>query len=327
MKTKFTFLFLYVLLCCPLVKAQSDLQNGSFELWRLKEFIGTEKCCGRNIDEPYYWGMSEQLTGINYNKFVFRVADSTQAHSGLCAVQLYSDTTYFNNLVLAPGIIAYGGMTDSASTAITLSPEIRSTGLPLPFNSNPISLNFFMLTDHAATDTPYYMCLLTKWDSIAQTEDTLAYNRTDIPDNSENGNQWIEYTDTIHYITQGTADTIRILFFGGRFGNPNLIGNNTYLDDVSLYYPATGLVSLSGQPVVQVFPNPASNLLTVKTGQYKAGNIFHIFDAEGRSVNIVPVETETTTINISQLQAGNYFYRLADKANTMLSQGKFVVLK
>jgi hypothetical protein len=41
----------------------------------------------------------------------------------------------------------------------------------------------------------------------------------------------------------------------------------------------------------------------------------------------VPIETETTTIDISQLAGGSYFYRLADKGNTMLNQGKFVVVK
>lgn len=301
--------------------------NGGFEIWHLREFAGGEKCCGRNIDMLYYWGMSEQLTGLNYNKFVFRETDSTIAHSGHYCVELFSDTTYLNNLVLAPGIIAYGAMQDSASTAVTIGPVIRSTGLPLPMYGNPVSLNFYMKMEHGATDTPYYMYVFTRWDSVALKEDTLAYAQVDIPDDPENMNQWVGYSDSIHYTAPGIADTVRILFFGGRFGDPNLQGNITYLDDASLYYLGTGLVPLTGKPVVEVFPNPVADLLTIKTGQNKPGNMFGIFDATGRNIKSVPVETETTTINISNLEAGNYYYRLTDKRNAMLADGKFVVAK
>jgi hypothetical protein len=139
--------------------------------------------------------------------------------------------------------------------------------------------------------------------------------------------QWVNYIDTIDYTMQGTPDTARVLFFGGRFGNRALQGNATYLDDVSFYYPTTGLVALSGGPVLQVYPNPTSNILTVKTGEYQAGNTFNIFDAEGRLIKVAPIESYSTTIDISQLEAGNYLYRLANKSNTMLTQGKFTVIK
>ena len=327
MKAKVTLLFFCFLLCLPCVKAQSDLSNGGFETWRLKEFIAKPKCCGRNIDALWYWGMAENLTGLNYNKFVFREADSTIVHSGLCCVQLFSDTTYLNNLILAPGIIAYGAMSDSASTAVTIGPVINSTGLPLPINSNPVSLSFYMMTNHAVIDTPYYMYVFTKWNSVADKEDTLAYAQVDIPDDAENMNQWVHYSDSIHYTAPGVADTVRILFFGGRFGNPDLQGNSTYLDDATLYYTSTGLVSLSGKPVLEIFPNPVSEQLTVKTGQYKPGNSFRIFDETGRLIKTVAIITENTTISTNDLGPGNYFYQLTDHANTMLYEGKFVVVR
>lgn len=324
MKTKVSLFLLIFSLCFNVVKAQDNLQNGSFEQWRLKEFA---KCCGRNTDIPWFWGVAEQLTGLNYNKFDFREPDSSTAHSGSCCIRMFSDTTYLNNLVLVPGIIAYGELVDSASLDVTIGPVIKSKGMPVPAGGNPLWLNFFMKMDHGVADTASYIYLFTKWNSLTQTEDTLAYKQVDVPDAVENMNRWIEYTDTIHYTAPGLADTVRIIFYGGRFTDPNLQGNSTYLDDVTFYYQTTGMVSLNGQPVLQVFPNPASNLLTVKTGQYKPGNSFQIFDATGRCIKVVPVETETTAINISQFQSGNYFYRLTGKSNTMLNEGKFVVIK
>ncbi len=313
----------FLLLLSVSLYAQDDIvQNGSFEKWRLKEFL---KCCGRNTDQPWYWGMTEYLTGLNYNKFVFRETDSALVHSGEVCAKLYSDTTYLNNLVLIPGFLAYGGMTDSFSTAVTVSPVVRSTGYPV--FSNPSMLNFYMMADHNVTDTPSYVYLFSKWNTTLQKEDTLAYAKVDIPDADENMNQWVSYTDTIHYTMPGTADTARIIFFGGRFGNSSLQGNATYLDDVTFYYPTTGLVSLDGSAVLQVYPNPASNVLTIKTGQYKPGNNFSVFDLTGRFIKQVAIENYTTTLNISALQAGNYLYRLADKTGTILTQGKFEVLK
>ncbi len=301
--------------------AQDTVQNGGLEQWRLKEF----KCCGRNIDQPWYWGIGEQLTGLNYNKFIFRVVDTANVHSGACSIKLYSDTTYLNNLVLIPGIIAYGAMTDSASVNVAISPIINSSGLAI--SSNPVSLNFYMKMDHGTNDTAYYMYVFTRWNFAQQKEDTLAYAQVDIPDDMENMDQWVQYTDTIHYNMPGTADTVRLLFFGGRFGDTRRQGNITYLDDITFYYPTTGVVNLDGTPVIQVYPNPATDQLTIKTGQYKPGNTFSIFDAEGRLINITAIENYSTTINIPNQAAGNYLYRLADKSSTVLTQGKFTVVK
>ena len=321
MRRSFTILLIAFLLFNRYVDAQSILANGGFEQWRLKEF----KCCGRNIDSPWDWGMAENLTGLNYNKFVFRETDSFYVHSGIMSTRLYSDTTYLNGLVLIPGIISYGGMADSASTRVTIGPVIKAGGFPI--SSNPSLLNFYMMMSHAEPDTPYYVYLFTRWNMVDQKEDTLSYAQVDLPDSPENMNQWISYTDTIKYTGPGTADTVRLIFFGGRFGNSSLQGNATFLDDVSFYYPTTGLVSLDGSPVIEIYPNPASNLLTVKTGQYKTGNELRLFDAEGRNVKSVPVENYSTAVDISGLSTGEYLFRLSDKTGTFLTGGKLNVVK
>ena len=303
------------------VIAQDTVQNGGLEQWRLKEF----KCCGRNIDQPWYWGIGEQLTGLNYNKFIFRVVDSNFVHSGACSIKLYSDTTYLNNLVLIPGIIAYGAMTDSASANVAIAPTINSSGLAI--GANPMLLSFYMLMDHGTNDTAYYMYVFTRWNFAQQKEDTLAYAQVDLPDDVENMDQWVQYTDTIHYTMPGTADTVRLLFFGGRFGDARRQGNVTYLDDIAFYYPTTGVANLDGSPTIQLYPNPATDKLTIKTGQYKPGNTFNIFDAGGRLISTTAIENYSTTINIGYRAAGDYLYRLCDKSNTVLTQGKFTVVK
>ena len=321
MKRIITLLITGFLFLSIAASAQDTVSNGHFEQWRLKEF----KCCGRNIDQPWYWGIAEQLTGLNYNKFTFRVVDSAHVHSGLCSIKLFSDTTYLNNLALIPGVIAYGNLTDSASTNVAIGPVVQSSGMAI--SSNPERLNFFMLMEHDATDTPYYMYVFTRWNLAQQKEDTLAYAQVDIPDAAENLGQWVEYTDSIHYTMAGTPDTVRLLFFGGRFSDARRQGNATFLDDVSFYYPTTGIVNLDGSAVLQVYPNPASNLVSVKTGQFKQGNVLRIFDAGGRLVKTAAIESYSTTIDISKLETGDYFYGLYDGSNTFLTRGKLAVVR
>lgn len=318
-KTKFYFVVVLLILAFKSLSAQDSVQNGNFERWKLKEF----KCCGRNIDQPWYWGIAEQLTGLNYNKFTFRVLNSINVHSGLCSIELYSDTSTLNNLGLIPGVIAYGGMADSASTAIAIGPNVQAVGYPV--SSNPEWLSFYMKANHNETDTAYYIYLFTRWNAVTQKEDTLAFKQVDIPDNPENMNQWVNYIDTIHYTMSGTADTVRILFFGGRFGNPRLKGNATFLDDISFYYPTTGLVTLNGEALIELYPNPSSNLLTIKTGQYQPGNKFTLYDLTGRLVKSCPIENFYTTFNVSTLAAGEYCYELTDKNSVALTRGRLTV--
>ena len=176
MKSIVTLLIGSLLFFANVTVAQDTLQNGGFEKWRLKEFRA--KCCGRNIDQPWFWGIAEQLTGLNYNKFTFRVVDSASVHSGLCSIELFSDTTYLNNLELIPGVIAYGAMTDSASVNVAIGPVVQSSGLSL--NANPLWLSFYMRMNHDVTDTAYYMYVFTRWNLAEQKEDTLAYAQVDM---------------------------------------------------------------------------------------------------------------------------------------------------
>ncbi len=320
-KSKLSFVIALLMLAFNFLSAQDSVQNGNFERWKLKEF----KCCGRNIDQPWYWGITEQLTGLNYNKFTFRVLDSSNVHSGLCSIELYSDTSTLNNLGLIPGVIAYGGMADSASTAIAIGPNVQAAGYPV--SSNPEWLSFYMKAKHNETDTAYYIYLFTRWNMVTQKEDTLSFKQVDIPDNTVHMNQWVNYIDTIHYTMSGTADTVRILFFGGRFGNARLKGNATFIDDISFYYPATGLVALNGEPVIELYPNPSSTFLTIKTGQYQPGNQFTLYDLTGRPVKSCPIENFYTTLNLSSLAAGEYYYQLRAGNNVALTRGTLIIAR
>jgi hypothetical protein len=76
---------------------------------------------------------------------------------------------------------------------------------------------------------------------------------------------------------------------------------------------------------VQVFPNPADDNLTVFIPELPKGTlVFQLFDPMGRSMLILPLTDHYTTINLSKLSQGIYYYRVL---NNGVAIGRDKVLK
>lgn len=76
-----------------------------------------------------------------------------------------------------------------------------------------------------------------------------------------------------------------------------------------------------------VFPNPATDVLTVNADQNLEGFSFEVLDITGRVLSKTQLNGQTSTINITDLAKGNYIYKIADKNNQLVTQNKFVIVK
>ena len=76
-----------------------------------------------------------------------------------------------------------------------------------------------------------------------------------------------------------------------------------------------------------VFPNPATDVLTVNADQNLEGFSFEVMDITGRVLSKTQLNGQTSTINITDLAKGNYIYKIADKNNQLVTQNKFVIVK
>lgn len=74
--------------------------------------------------------------------------------------------------------------------------------------------------------------------------------------------------------------------------------------------PLTGIKENKIQDEVTVFPNPAEDLLYVKTNGLLNGSRFVIADQTGRMVLSGNLENESTPLNISSFSPGMYFMQL-----------------
>ena len=70
---------------------------------------------------------------------------------------------------------------------------------------------------------------------------------------------------------------------------------------------------------VKVFPNPAQDLINVQCTMYNVqlGGELHLFDVYGKLLQIVPITSENTQINVSSLADGMYFVRVRTEEGTV----------
>jgi hypothetical protein len=255
------------------------------------------------------------------------------------SARLYTDTTTVDSAgnvtadvaVAVPGVVASSGIVSYGGIGLKGDPHLtRAYSTGWPFTGNPTSVYFYLKADHPVPDTAHYTFALTRWDSVAMKRDTLALNDQDIPDARLPDNQWTAYADSVHYLMAGVPDTVYFIFFGGRNADLSKVGNTTWLDDVGLSYDTITIPTLVGQinsgNEIQVYPNPASNLLTVRMEEASPGCNMLVYDATGRIILEVTIANSLSTISTEGFSSGNYFYRLLDKEQNEMSKGKFMVL-
>jgi plastocyanin len=72
---------------------------------------------------------------------------------------------------------------------------------------------------------------------------------------------------------------------------------------------AIGIDEKEAMLPVSIFPNPASDFITVKTGAAKSAISYTIIDGAGKQILTGKLVTAETTIIINQLAAGMYFFQ------------------
>lgn len=77
----------------------------------------------------------------------------------------------------------------------------------------------------------------------------------------------------------------------------------------------TGIEEASGIELeFSVYPNPASDFATLKTGDYESDNLnYRLFDINGKVLLQKKVEGIETEIPLSDLSKGTYFLKITDK--------------
>lgn len=109
------------------------------------------------------------------------------------------------------------------------------------------------------------------------------------------------------------------------------LDSHTFVVSWNITYSNVGIMEIAPQIEYNVFPNPTSNIVSVKYKLLKESEIgFSITDINGKAVMNIKPKTQgqgeyQSEISISQLPSGNYF--LSIHLNNQILNNKFVILK
>jgi hypothetical protein len=335
---------LLLILSAALVSAQSTLSNGGFNHWQGGVFSpGNQNshgvtCCGVALAVPIGWGIPEILMAMPTNQFTYKETDTAYIHSGSFSARLATNITDMDSAgdvagdlaVLVPGRVTCAGIVGLGSLGIMgdLYQTIAySTGDA--FTDTPSGMSFYMMMAHDNADTVHYAYVFTRWDSAAHIEDTLAYKEADIADSGLPYKKWMQFNEPITYLHAGLPDTLHLIFYGGRNGDSTKYGNTTWLDDISFYHgdPSTGLVHLSLDDAIAIYPNPAATTINIRADQYMTGYTMALYDLTGRAVINETLTGQLSSYSIASLTNGVYLYRLLDKNSAQVTSGKITIEK
>ena len=75
---------------------------------------------------------------------------------------------------------------------------------------------------------------------------------------------------------------------------------------------------------VNIYPNPASSLITVESDELLTNSTFTIYNLQGQELLLQRITQTTMVLDISHLPSGMYFYRTSNIEHRTSAMGKLV---
>ena len=97
-----------------------------------------------------------------------------------------------------------------------------------------------------------------------------------------------------------------------RFESFNMYGNNLYIDNIEVSNTAS-LLENKNNGALSIYPNPATDIITVTTNQNIAGCLLQILDLQGKIISTTTLNQANNQINIESMAKGIYFVKVDGK--------------
>lgn len=275
--------------------AWAQLPNNSFE----------------NVDTnnlPFNWQFTG-LIAISFGDSIItdgpNISKSTDAHSGLYAMELRNSYNYTTSLPSMNGT-AHANLPDTN--------VYQGFNVFIPLTSKPYSLDFYYkyaqnpYGDSTACTVRIFNADLAEigfgqalvWDLNS------AYQLKSVPVSYN----FIDVQDSIPaFIT---------VEFKNRINNsvPH-VGQRTLIDDVTLNYNPVAVNDLAGASKLTIYPNPAKSHLNIT---YSNATYAEFYAADGRLIAFHQIENTRQTMDVSQLTTGIYIVKIWDNTGKYHTQ-------
>jgi len=258
-----------------------QIPNSGFETWS-------------DPKNPDNWATWESSIGSTLG---LASKDTASKVEGLASVKIKTDSIKAGPTKrLIPGFVLFGTTVYAPPAPLQL--------LEKPFAGRPDSLFFSYRYTVNGLDSALLEI------SASGPSGNLLGAGTSLPSTSGG---WITVTIDLapYYLASGSADSLSLLFSSSN--RSGVAGSLLNVDAIRFGYKTSsvGISDLAAKINLSVYPNPASHQLTVTSEQTESDIYFEMTDVNGRIVLAKNIKNGNHTFNVSQLENGNYFYRIS----------------
>ena len=285
-KTIYTLIAL--LFATTISNAQAPIPNGGFEDWTNMGMY----------DNPDNWTTLNDMTA---SMETFTCLQGTPGNPGSAYIKLTSKTI---GVAVIPGIAVCGTIDES-----TMQPTTGFSYTDRPQNLTGKWQHMIFGSSQGFIDVQ-----LTRWDVMEQTRITVASAHKNLTGMAMS---WAAFTIPLVYTDGGDPDTC-IIVLSASGTTP---ANNDYLwvDALDFTGTVTGILNITGDKSINMFPNPANNSLSIDLSSFGNSKVrVQITDVQGRIVrteNQVGT-TAKATIEIATLPKGIYVLKGSSEMKT-----------
>ena len=265
-----------------------------------------------SIKDPDNWASFNALNVAGMNQTVFQ--ETAAPYELLSSARISTEKIPAGTTIPGydtVGLLVLGAVIPSFPPAIKYG---------RPYDDMPASMTFAMKYIPNGLDTGFVLVQLTKYNTVTHKADTITSARYQT---SATINSWTTQSINLGtYIMQ--PDTLKIYCSSSSLYRPK-IGSNLFVDDFKMI-GWVGVDELNGvKNSVSVFPNPASNNITIQSGA--AAAFTEIADITGRAVGSYKMQNNAVNIETYNFPSGMYFFAVKDEKGQILNRGKFEVSK
>ena len=281
--------------------AQQGVPNGGFNSW-----TGIK---------PNNW--------VTINDIVF-MGNDTSAFKDVTSFVEGTSSLRLETVKLSSNPFAPYGIPDTVGLAFTGA--INFTGPALitgfPYSARPAELLFAQKYTPNGMDTAWATVVLQKWNSTTMMRDTVA-----------TGLWWTVNTTTsfsyqsvpLFYnplMLNAYPDTAVVLFSSSSYTAPK-VGSKLWVDN-AVFNGWTGVDEASSSEMVNVYPNPANEVVTFSVAAAGAAYV-EIYDVAGRKLAETAVWNRRAELSARTYPAGAYLYAIVTDKREVISRGKFSI--